>query len=225
MTSPQKRPSSFTIPDGAISQVQSTHGSGEIHGAGELASHGMSMGMQIATGLIGGLSGVLGVFMLKHGWKDFKAGREHKDTEHAIEGANSMVVGTRSIAAGLTAAGHIAHGGVIGTIGSVAQVALAPLGVIHGAVDAGIGVKDIAVGIKNHNVSQIRKGTLGTGLGTCLILSALGGGIPAIVGAGVFLVGKVANSIYDSKQKAKALEQAELTAQPNTSQEVTNQHH
>lgn len=210
--------------DGAISQVQNAHGATQVHGAGELASHGMSTGMQIATGLIGGLSGVLGVFMLKHGWKDFKAGREHKDLEHTIEGANSMVVGTRSVAAGLTAAGHIAHGGVLGAIGSVAQVTLAPLGVIHGVVDAGIGVKDVAVGIKNKDVGKIFKGSMGTGLGTCLVVSALGGGLPALLGAGAFLVGKFGHDFYQYKQKSKELER-ELTANANPNPELTNQHH
>jgi hypothetical protein len=206
--------------------VEATDTGGEIHGAAnELAHHGMSTGMQVATGLIGGMSGILGIFMLKHGWKEIKEGRKHKDVEHAIEGGNSMVVGTRSVAAGFTAAGHLVHGsGVLGAIGSVAQSTLTPLGVIHGAVDAGIGIKDVAIGIKTKDAGKIRKGTLGTGLGTCLILSAVGGGIPAIVGAGVFLVGKVANSIYDTKQKAKALEQAQAQL-PTDQPPVTNPEH
>lgn len=172
--------------------------------AGEATGHAMSGFMTGLTGALAGASGILGVVMLAVGIKDIKHGAKHGDKEHVIEGINHTVVGTRSLAAGASMAGHLVHGSeVITTIAGVAKSALTPLGVVHGTIDAGLGAKQVYDGIKEKDGAKITKGSLGIGLGVSLVAAAVGGGVPAIVAAGVFLTGKIAHGIQQ-RRAAKA---------------------
>jgi hypothetical protein len=165
------------------------------------------------TGALSAGSGVLGAVMLHVGVKGIKHGLKEKNAEHTIEGVNSTIVGTRSLAAGASMAGHLVHGSeVITTIAGVAKSALTPLGVVHGAIDAGLGAKQVYDGVKAKDSGKITKGTLGIGLGASLIGAAVGGGIPAIVAAGVFLTGKIVHGIRERKAHAHEQEQAQLQA-------------
>lgn len=93
-------------------------------------------------------------------------------------------------------AGHLIHGSeVLTTLAGVAKSALTPLGVVHGVIDAGIGAKQIYDGVKSEDTAKVTKGSLGVGLGVSLFAAAIGGGIPAIVAAGVFLTGKVVHGV------------------------------
>lgn len=171
------------------------------HQATQIAEHGSSTALNVASGLIGGLSGLLGIFMFKSGLKQIKEGRKNKDLEQKIEGANSMVVGTRSVAAGAVAAGHLIHGSeVVATVAGIAKSALTPLGIVHGAVDIGLGARDAYKGGTEGNWLKFGKGLSGVGLGTSLVLAATGLGLPAVAGAAVFLVPKVLCGHYDAKR-------------------------
>lgn len=182
------------------------------HGT-EAAGHAMSGFMAGLTGALSAGSGVLGAVMLHVGIKGIKHGIKDKNAEHTIEGVNSTIVGTRSLAAGASMAGHLVHGSeVITTIAGVAKSALTPLGVVHGAIDAGLGAKQVYDGIKSKDSGKITKGSLGIGLGASLIGAAVGGGIPAIVAAGVFLTGKIVHGLRERKAHAHEQEQAQLQA-------------
>lgn len=172
------------------------------HGS-EAAGHAMS---GLAAGLTGALaagSGALGAVLLHTGVKTMKEGIQHKDAEHAIEGLNSTLVGTRSVAAGVNMAGHLIHGSeIVTTVASAAKSVLTPLGVVHGAIDVGLGANQVIKGIKAKDGAKITKGALGMGLGGALIAAAAGGGIPAIVAAGVFLTGKIVHSVRQARKQA-----------------------
>ena len=192
--------------DAAVTGGQNVVHEAAEHGGqvAEAASHAASGWMSALTGALSAGSGVLGVVMLAVGIHDVKHGLKHKDLEHTVEGANHMVVGTRSLAAGATMAGHLIHGSeVVTTIAGFAKSALTPLGVFHGAVDAGIGVKHVVEGIKAKDGSKITEGGLGIGLGVSLVAAAVGGGIPALVTATIFLGGKIAHGIREHRVAAE----------------------
>lgn len=172
----------------------------EVMAAKSDAAHVATNTALVATSaVLGAASCGLGGYMLYTGVKDLKAGLHARDAEATIEGANGLLVGTRSLAAAATMAGHVFHGSeVIATIASTAKSVLTPLGLIHGAVDAGLGVKNLVVGVQEHNRSKQVKGGLGIGLGLSLMATAVGGGIPALICAGAFLGGKVYHALHEA---------------------------
>jgi hypothetical protein len=193
-----------------------THGAGEAaaakatHGASEVASNAADLGttLAMAAGVGAACSGALGVVMLHSGIKEIKEGLKHKDVEHTLEGIGSTVVGVRSGAAGVALAGMAAHGSeVLSTLASGAQVLLAPLGVIHGVIDVTVGSKQLYEGVREGDNDKKIKGGLNVGMGLALGTAALGGGIPALVVAGVILGGKIAHGI--AQKRAAAHEQAQ----------------
>ena len=179
--------------DAALSKVsQVSHG---------LANTGLSTGLEVAAATLGAASGGLGVVLFKMGIKEMHKGIQHKDPEHAIEGANTVVVGTRSLAASLTAAGHFFHGSqVLTSVAGVAHSALAPLGILHGSVDAALGVKDVVQGVRRDDGWKLSKGILSVGMGSALIASAAGAGLPALAVAGGFLVGKIVHAVMHKSE-------------------------
>lgn len=198
--------------------AKAAHAGGEAaaakatHGASELASNAADIGatLAIAAGVGAAASGALGVVMLHSGLKEIKEGLKHKDTEHTLEGIGSTVVGVRSGAAAVTLAGMAAHGSeVLTTLASGAQVLLAPLGVLHGAIDITVGSKQLYEGVKEGDNDKKIKGGLNVGMGLALGGAALGGGIPALVVAGVILGGKIVHGIAQKRAAA-----AEQQAQP-----------
>ena len=169
----------------------------------EAAQHA-STAMEVASGVLGAASGGLGAVMIYFGLKDVKKGIKEKDVEHGLEGVGNVAVGARSVAAGTILASHAVHAPVLAEIAGVAKSTLGPLGVIHGGIDAGLGVKDIVVGVRDGDRDQVIKGGLNVGMGSALIATAaLGAGPIGLAVAGGFLVGKVAHSVIAHRRQAR----------------------
>ncbi|ODT63971.1 hypothetical protein ABS71_13745 [bacterium SCN 62-11] len=159
---------------------------------GHAAHTGMTATATVAASALGAASGALGLVLLNLGARDVKEGIEHRDWAHTVEGVGSLIVGTRSVAAGVATAGHLLpHTLLVTETGALAAKLVGPLGLVHGAIDAGLGVNDIVQGVKGENKGLITKGALGVGMGASLMAAAAGGGIPALASAGLFLAGKV----------------------------------
>ncbi|MBI3924544.1 MAG: hypothetical protein HY319_03315 [Armatimonadetes bacterium] len=181
---------------------------GGDHGASDALGHtaeasGLMTGAVVA-GVVGSVA--VGAALTVLGTRQLKQGIEEKNPEAIMEGSGAIIVGARS---GLTAASLadiVTNSPAIDALASVAHVALAPLGVAHGALDVAMGAKDIYDGAikpltnggEVHKHETI-KGSLGVGLGVSLIATALGGGLPALGVALVFLGGKIGHRIYVSR--------------------------
>lgn len=150
--------------------------------------------------LIGGVIGstVIGVGMGLLGARQIRQGVQQKDKELVLEGAGDAILGARSGLAAVSLAGHSADG-LLGAAAHGAHALLMPLGVVHGAIDAGLGVRKVVQGVKEGDRRKITLGTLGTGFGVALIASAAGAGLPAIVAAGAFLAAKVGTQIWQGR--------------------------
>ncbi len=171
-------------------------------GAGEVASNAVDLGttLAVAAGVGAACSGALGVVMLHHGLKEIKQGLKDKNAEHTLEGVGATIVGVRSGLAGVTLAGMATHGSeVLTSLAGGAQLLLAPLGVVHGAIDVGVGTKQLVEGVRENDTDKKIKGGLNVGMGLALGTAALGGGIPALVVAGVILGGKIAHGIAQKR--------------------------
>lgn len=159
---------------------------------GHAAHSGLSTPTLMAASAMGVASGALGMILLKTGARDVSEGIEQRDWAHTAEGAGSLIVGTRSLAAGAVTLGHLMPQSLLATkSAALAGKLVGPLGLMHGAIDAGLGVKDIVQGIQADDSHQITKGALGIGMGASLMAAAAGGGVPALASAGLFLAGKV----------------------------------
>lgn len=165
---------------------------------GENASHvGLSAGMAVVSGALGLASGGLGLYMLRMGARDISQGLAHGNPLHAIEGANSMVVGVRSLAAGVSLAAQLfPHVPGLAGAGHLAHQMVAPLGILHGGVDTALGLHETVTGLRHDNKHQVYSGLLGAGTGVALAVAAAGGGLPALLTAGALLAGKVTHSVY-----------------------------
>ena len=164
---------------------------------GHAAHTGMSTAMELATSTLGFASGALGFYMLSSGIHDMRIGLASKSGLHTVEGANTMVVGVRSLAAGVNLASHLLpEVSWLNHAGHLAKQSLAPLGIFHGTVDAAIGIHEVVQGVRKQNNQLIGAGVLGIGTGVALAAAAAGGGLPALMTAGAFLAGKVAHAIY-----------------------------
>ena len=163
-----------------------------LHPAGQIAHHALSSGMMVAASALGAASGALGLVLLKNGAGDVRKGVEHRDWAHTIEGVGSLIVGTRSLAAGTITAGHLLPDSLLVTkTAALADKLVGPLGLVHGAIDAGLGVKQVVDGIQKADHDLTIRGALGIGMGTSLMVAAVGGGLPALASAGLFLAGRV----------------------------------
>lgn len=159
---------------------------------GHAAHTGLSTAGTVAASALGAASGALGLVLFHMGARDVKEGIEHRDWAHTVEGVGSLIVGTRSLAAGAATAGHLLPQTLLVTeTGALAAKLVGPLGLVHGALDVGLGVNDIVRGMKAENKGLVTKGALGVGMGASLMAAAAGGGIPALASAGLFLAGKV----------------------------------
>lgn len=173
-----------------------------------LGSHatelGLSTGMMAATAGLGLASAGLGLYMLKMGAHDLREGLQHTNPVHAIEGANSMLVGVRSLAASVNLGSHMApEVGWIAHSGHGAHAVLAPLGVVHGTVDAALGIHEFVQGVKKKDPHMVGVGFFGVGTGVSLAAAAAGGGVPALVSAGVCLAAKVGFSVLSDLKEDK----------------------
>jgi len=148
---------------------------------------------------------IVGAKHLRHGIKDH-------NKEQMLEGTGALILGAKSNLAALSLGGTLAHGGALATAAHVAHAALAPLGVIHGAIDTVVGTKRIIDGVKTGDRSKVVSGGLSIGVGVSLAAAAVTGGLPALVVAGAFLGGKV---LYQHLQnrKERAVDEALAKAQ------------
>lgn len=170
--------------------------------AGHLAP--LTSGFLLTTAALGVASSGLGVVLLKNGVEDLKEGLEHRDWRHSLEGVGSLIVGTRSLAAGTVMASHLLPNLRFAAEGAaLAGKALMPLGLVHGAIDAGLGLKDIVAGIQGEDRHLITQGALGVGVGASLMTAAAGGGLPALATAGLFLGAKVWHEAATAEDRAE----------------------
>ncbi len=184
----------------ALGEAAITAGSKAAHGASQVANH-LSTGLEVALGFGSVASGALAVPLLYNGVKELKAGIKEKDTEKTLEGVGNLAVGTRSAAAATVMAGMLSTSELVTTAAGVASQFLTPLGVVHGVIDGVLGVRDIAKG-------KTTEGLLKIAVGTAVTAAALGGGLPAIITAGVFLGAKVVYKAVTKNSEKKASETA-----------------
>ncbi|MFN8607236.1 MAG: hypothetical protein U0931_06875 [Vulcanimicrobiota bacterium] len=169
---------------------------------GQAAHSGLSTPTLMAASTLGVASGALGLILLRTGSRDVIEGVQHQDWAHTAEGAGSLIVGSRSLAASAVTLGHLLPHSLLATkSAAVAGKLIGPLGLMHGAIDAGLGVKDIVQGIQTEDASMITKGALGVGMGASLMAAAAGGGVPALASAGLFLAGKVWHDVSTAADK------------------------
>lgn len=200
---------------GSLLQVKGSALAGASHGsspvAGEVAHH-VSTGLATALAGAAAVSGGIGGLMLYQGGKELVHGLEKKNPELVAEGVGGLAVGTRGIASAAVMAGMLGAGSpVLAAVAGVAAQTLTPLGVLHGAIDVSLGVKDIVKGKDRIG------GMLKVGFGGAVIAGALVGGVPlALVALGI-LGAKVTHSVIQSKRAAKQalLEQASSAASSN----------
>lgn len=165
--------------------AEGAHALSDVAEASSLLATGIAVGGAIGSSLIG-------IGMLALGGAQIREGVHKKDREQIAEGTGEVLLGVRSGAAAVALAGHSAHG-VLGAVAHAAHAVLMPLGIAHGAIDTALGARKIYQGVQQKDRTKVTQGALGAGFGVALIASAVGGGIPAVVTAGVFLVGKVAH--------------------------------
>lgn len=195
---------------GMLGGHSASHGAAEAatHGAAEAKSHFVNglvhtaeaSGALAAGLLVGGVVGsaVIGVGMGVLGAHQLKEGVQQKDAELLAEGTGAALLGARSGLAAVSLAGHSAEG-VLGAVAHGAHALLAPIGVVHGAIDTGLGVHKVVQGVKEGDSRKITLGTLGTGFGVALIASAVGGGLPAVAAAGTLLAVKVGYQVWSAR--------------------------
>lgn len=190
------------------------------HGA-EVAHH-LSTGLQVALGASAAASVGLGGVMLYTGGKELAHGIKEKDGEKIAEGVGGLAVGTRSLAAATVMTSMVSGSSAVAQAASVASAALTPLGLVHGAIDIGLGVKDLVKGdkvdgaIKMGFGSAVIAGALATGSALALPLTGVALGILGV---------KVGRGIYKANQAKKqaAAQSAEpIPTPPPTSEKSTS---
>lgn len=180
--------------------------------AGDVAEHGADAAHHLSTGLTTALatsaaaSGGLGAVMLYKGGKELAHGVKEKDGEKIAEGVGGLAVGARSVAAASVMTSMVSSSSTVAQVASVASQTLTPLGVLHGAIDVGIGVKDLTKG-------KTTEGLLKVGFGTSVIAGAVVGGIPLTLVALGFLGAKVGHAVAKGRQAKKAAKEAEAQQQ------------
>ena len=208
------------VGDAVQASQSGAHGLAEVHEAtSEAAKHGAEVGHHLSTGLTTALgasavaSGGIGAYMLYAGGKELAHGVKEKDGEKIAEGVGGLAVGARSVAAGTVMASMASGSGVLADVASVATQTLTPLGLVHGAVDVGLGVKDLVKGDKVDGLIKV-------GFGTTVIAGALVGGIPLTIAALGMLGLKVGRGIAKARKAKNAAQQAETIPQHDSKPKV-----
>lgn len=185
---------------GSLLDVKSNaveNASGAAGHAGEVAHH-ISTGLATALAGAAAVSGGIGGIMLYHGGKELAHGVKEKSAELVAEGVGGLAVGARSVAAAAVMANMTGVGSsTLGAVAGVAAQTLTPLGVLHGAIDVGLGVKDIVKGEDRVG------GMLKVGFGGAVIAGALVGGIPLTLTALGVLGAKVTHSVIKANKARK----------------------
>ena len=150
---------------------------GALHGASVIGS---------GLGSIG-----LGAF----GAMELKEGLSSKDTLKVIGGTSAILAGAAS---GADFLGNIIEGhGLFGTnghaISGLAETSAKVFGIAHGTIDVALGGREVIHGIKEKNRDKIIDGSLDIGIGSTMVMGALGiGGAPMAVALGGLFVTKLA---------------------------------
>jgi len=154
------------------------------------AVHGVSV---IGSGL-----GAIGLGAL--GAMELKEGLSKKDTLKVIGGTSAICAGAAS---GADFLGNIIEGhGLLGTkghaISGMAETSAKVFGIAHGTIDVALGGREVIHGIKEKNRDKIIDGALDIGIGSTMVMGALGiGGAPMAVALGGFFVTKLAYNHRD----------------------------
>lgn len=161
----------------------------------ELSAHAAAAGGTVSATLIAGAvgAGVISGAMLILGVGNIKNGVKQNNKEKILDGSGECIVGLKSGAMALSIAGHGAGEGLISAVGHYAQVALAPLGIIHGTIDLALGAKKIKEGIEKKDKHIVFEGILEGGQGVAIAAAGVCGGLPAIVAASSFLLVRMAH--------------------------------
>ncbi len=149
------------------------------------AIHGFSV---IGSGL-----GAIGLGTL--GAMELKEGLSKKDTLKVIGGTSAILAGSAS---GADFLGNMIEGhGLLGTkghaISGIAETSAKVFGIAHGTIDVALGGREIIHGIKEKNRDKIIDGSLDVGIGSTMVMGALGiGGAPMAVALGGLFITKLA---------------------------------
>lgn len=170
---------------------------GEVVKGLGVAGKGM-MASTIVTGI-----GSVGVGYI--GAKEIISGIKEKDTFKVIGGTGAILASVAG-ASDVIGTGIKSHGlfGATGAgISAVAEKVSVVTAAATGAIDVALGGRELIKGIKEKNKEAIIDGSLEVGIGTTLVLSALGvGGTVTAVTLGGLYITKLA---YDYRDELKAL--------------------
>jgi len=173
------------VADAAHIQGDVVHGLG-LHGK-------IAMASTIGSGLGAIGLGILGTMELKEGIKE-------KDTLKAIGGGSALLAGAASGTDFLIAAAE-SHGYLSGAGAGfvhIAEPAAQVFAVTHGAINIAMGGRELIHGIKEKKTEAIIDGSLEIGIGSTMIMTALGyGGIYAPIALGTLFTAKLA---YDHRE-------------------------
>lgn len=193
---------------------QATEAAHQAGGHAAEAAHHLSTGLTTALAGASALSGGIGGVMLYTGGKELAHGIKSKDGEMIAEGVGDMALGARSVAAATVMANLATSGSsTLATVAGVAAQTLTPLGIIHGAIDVGLGVKDIVQGKDKVG------GALKMGFGGAVIAGAIVGGLPLTITALAALGAKVTYGVIKARKDKKAAQmqqQQQASANPVT---------
>ncbi len=136
------------------------------------------------------------------------------------EGVGALTVGARSLAASATMLGMALSHPTVVAVGAAAATTLAPLGVVHGAIDVGLGAHKIYKGKR-------AKGALELTFGAAIIATAVtAAASPALAGAalgvaGAALVGKIGYGFLSRRAESKAQKDPEPKARAAPDNDAT----
>jgi hypothetical protein len=153
-----------------------------VEAAGALS--GAVIGGIAGASLVGLGLGALGVAHLKHGLKE-------GEPEAIAEGTGSLLLAARSAANAVALGGESLGSHAMHAVAHTAHGLLTPLGIIHGAIDVGLGAHATIQGVRDKQPLHALGGVLGMGMGTSLLVAAAGGGLPALGVAGALLLAKI----------------------------------
>jgi hypothetical protein len=158
----------------------------------------------IATGAaVGGAIGaaVISAGMTALGVSHVIDGVRNKSGEQVMEGLGAMLIGTRSGLEAIVMGGQHSHGLLAAAADGLHSV-MAPLGVINGGAEALVGAWRFAHGVRHKDAAHMTAGFLTLGLGASVCAASLGLGLPAMIGAGAFLTGRI---IFEERNNLKAV--------------------
>lgn len=149
------------------------------------------VGGTIGYGIAGAGSAVIGTSKIVKGVKQGKA-------DQVIDGVGDVTGGLSNGMASVAVATSAATG-ALNVVGGVARILMTPLGVASGAIEAGLGVKDIVQGVKTGAKHKIASGALAAGYGLATVAACVGGGLPAIIISGITWAARMGVALHERK--------------------------